>query len=79
MADRMRIVEEDAFARLQRLLKNKVVKGGPKKLAKDSKITQDYLDGLNRYDWFDIRLADDEASRQMESTQGQSGSKTHRV
>ncbi|WP_413438583.1 DNA-directed RNA polymerase subunit beta [Sulfuriferula sp. GW1] len=67
MADRMRIVEEDAFARLQRLLKNKVVKGGPKKLAKDSKITQEYLDSLNRYDWFDIRLADDEASRQMES------------
>jgi DNA-directed RNA polymerase subunit beta len=67
MADRMRIVEEDAFARLQRLLTNKVVKGGPKKIAKDSKITQDYLEGLNRYDWFDIRLADDEASRQMES------------
>ena len=67
MADRMRIVEEDAFARLQRLLQQKVAKGGPKKLAKDTKITQEYLDSLNRHDWFDIRLADEEASRQMES------------
>ncbi|MDP2024571.1 DNA-directed RNA polymerase subunit beta [Sulfuriferula sp.] len=67
MADRMRIVEEDAFARLQRLLQQKVAKGGPKKLVKDTKITQEYLDGLNRHDWFDIRLADEEASRQMES------------
>ena len=67
MADRMRIVEEDAFARLQRLLQQKLAKGGPKKLAKDTKITQEYLDSLNRHDWFDIRLADEEASRQMES------------
>ncbi|MES1998358.1 MAG: DNA-directed RNA polymerase subunit beta [Pseudomonadota bacterium] len=67
MADRMRIVEEDAFARLQRLLQQKVAKGGPKKLAKDTKITQEYLDSMNRHDWFDIRLADEEASRQMES------------
>ena len=67
MADRMRIVENDTFARLQRLVLNKVAKGGPKKLAKDSVVTQDYLDNNNRHDWFDIRLADDESSRQMES------------
>ncbi|ARU32370.1 DNA-directed RNA polymerase subunit beta [Sulfuriferula sp. AH1] len=67
MADRMRIVENDTFARLQRLVLNKVAKGGPKKLAKDSVVTQDYLDSNNRHDWFDIRLADDESSRQMES------------
>jgi DNA-directed RNA polymerase subunit beta len=67
MADRMRIVENDTFARLQRLVMNKVAKGGPKKLAKDTVVTQEYLDSNNRHDWFDIRLADDEASRQMES------------
>ncbi|MDR3390099.1 MAG: DNA-directed RNA polymerase subunit beta [Sulfuriferula sp.] len=67
MADRMRIVENDTFARLQRLVLNKVAKGGPKKLAKDTVVTQEYLDSNNRHDWFDIRLADDESSRQMES------------
>ncbi len=66
MADRMRIVENDTFSRLQRLVLNKVAKGGPGRLAKDTAVTQAYLDGHNRYDWFDIRLADDEASRQME-------------
>ncbi|HET9114026.1 MAG TPA: DNA-directed RNA polymerase subunit beta [Burkholderiales bacterium] len=66
MADRMRIVENDTFSRLQRLVLNKVAKGGPGKLAKDAVVTQDYLDAHNRYDWFDIRLAEDDASRQME-------------
>jgi len=67
MTDRMRIVENDTFARLEKLLHLKVANGGPKKLAKGSKVTRDYLESVNRHDWFDIRLADDEASRQMES------------
>jgi DNA-directed RNA polymerase subunit beta len=67
MADRMRIVENDTFARLQRLITGKLAKGGPKKLAKDTAVDLAYLESLSRYDWFDIRLADDEASRQMES------------
>ncbi len=67
LTDRMRIVEDDTFARLEKLLHLKVANGGPKKLAKGSKVTKDYLESLNRHDWFDIRLADDEASRQVES------------
>jgi len=67
MTDRMRIVEDDTFARLEKLLHLKVANGGPKKLAKGSKVTRDYLESVNRHDWFDIRLADDEASRQVES------------
>jgi len=65
--DRMRIVEGDTFARLEKLLHLKVANGGPKKLAKGSKITKDYLESVSRHDWFDIRLADDEASRGVES------------
>ncbi|HQT01348.1 MAG: DNA-directed RNA polymerase subunit beta [Hydrogenophilales bacterium 12-64-13] len=67
LTDRMRIVEDDTFARLEKLLHLKVANGGPKKLAKGSKVTKDYLDSLNRHDWFDIRLADDDASRQVEA------------
>jgi DNA-directed RNA polymerase subunit beta len=67
LTDRMRIVEDDTFARLEKLLHLKVANGGPKKLAKGSKVTNDYLESVNRHDWFDIRLADDEASRQVES------------
>ena len=67
LTDRMRIVEDDTFARLEKLLHLKVANGGPKRLAKGSKVTKDYLESLNRHDWFDVRLADDDASRQVES------------
>ena len=66
-ADQLRIVENDAFARIERMLLGKTVTGGPKRLAKGTKIGKDYLDGLNRHDWFDIRLADEEAASQLES------------
>jgi DNA-directed RNA polymerase subunit beta len=67
LADRMRIVEADAFARLARMLLNKIANGGPKKLAKGSKISREYLESLPGHDWFDIRVADEETSRQMEA------------
>ena len=66
LADQMRIVEEDAFARMRRLLIGKSAKGGPKKLAKGAEVTAAYLDDLNPHDWFDIRASDEEVSRQME-------------
>ena len=66
LADRMRIVEEDAFGRIERLLTNKVANGGPKKLAKGTKLTKAYLMEINRYDWFDIRMANEEAAQQLE-------------
>ncbi len=66
LADQMRIVENDAFGRIERLLVGKGVNGGPKKLAKGTKVTSDYLAELERYQWFDIRLADEDAARQLE-------------
>ncbi|MEW5770682.1 MAG: DNA-directed RNA polymerase subunit beta [Pseudomonadota bacterium] len=65
LADQMRIVEEDAFARMRRMLTGKPAKGGPKKLGK-ADITADYLDSVNPHDWFDIRVADEDLARQME-------------
>jgi DNA-directed RNA polymerase subunit beta len=63
----MRIVENDTFERLERLLTNKVANGGPKRLTKGTKVTKDYLVSMERYDWFDIRLANEEAAAQVES------------
>ena len=45
LADQMRIVESDTFERLERLLLNKTANGGPKRLAKGTKVTKEYLDG----------------------------------
>jgi len=67
LADQMRIVERDTFARIERLLINKVANKGPKKLAKGTKITKAYLDSIEPRDWFDIGLAVDETAQQLES------------
>ncbi|MGE5526285.1 MAG: DNA-directed RNA polymerase subunit beta [Rhodospirillaceae bacterium] len=69
LADQLRIVENDAFERLERLLIGKVANGGPKKLAKGTKIAKSYLDEVERHSWFDIRLAAEDVSQQMEQIQ----------
>ncbi len=66
LADQMRIVENDAFGRIERLLVGKTANGGPKKLAKGSKVTKTYLTEVERHSWFDIRLSDEDAARQLE-------------
>jgi DNA-directed RNA polymerase subunit beta len=66
LADQMRIVESDAFTRLEKLLLDKVANGGPKKLAKGSALTAAYLASVEHHQWFDIRVADDELAAQME-------------
>ena len=65
--DQLRIVEGDAFQRIERLLMKKEATGGPRKIAKGTVITKDYLDSLEKYHWFEIRLSDDEAAAQLES------------
>ncbi|MGH8736758.1 MAG: DNA-directed RNA polymerase subunit beta [Burkholderiales bacterium] len=66
LADQMRIVESDTFERLERLLVGKMANGGPKRLAKGTKLAKSYLESIERYDWFDIRLGNEEAAAQLE-------------
>jgi len=67
LADQMRIVERDTFARIEKLLLNKSAAKGPKKLTKGTKITKDYLASLEHYHWFDISLENEEAQQQLEN------------
>ncbi len=66
LADQMRIVEVDVFARLGKLLLGKTANGGPNKLAKGTKLTKEYLAGVEHHQWFDIRLTNEEAAAQLE-------------
>ena len=66
LADQMRIVERDAFARVGRLILGKKANGGPKKLVKGTTIDQVYLDSMDPHHWFDIRLSEDETALQLE-------------
>ena len=67
LADQMRIVERDAFARIRRMIVGQKANGGPKKLAKGTEIVDVYLDALEPYHWFDIRMADEEIATQLEA------------
>ncbi len=65
--DQLRIVEADAFDRIEKLLTGKTANGGPQKLAKGSKLDKAYLASVEKFHWFDIRPADDEVAAQLES------------
>src|SRR5579885_3524192 len=65
-ADQRRILEDDIYARVERLLINKTAEGGPAGLKAGHKITKTYLSELKREKWFDIRLRDDETNEQLE-------------
>ncbi len=67
LADQLRIVERDAFARVERLILGKPVNGGPKRLAKGATVTKEYLDGIDMHHWFDIRMTDEDVAQQLES------------
>jgi DNA-directed RNA polymerase subunit beta len=66
LADQMRIVEDDTFLRVERLLLGKTANKGPKKLAKGAKITKAYLTEIERHNWFDVDIANDKVNRQVE-------------
>ena len=76
--DQLRIVEADAFDRIEKLLVGKVANGGPQKLAKGSKIDKAYMAAIDRFHWFDIRPADDEVSSQLESIKNSLEQTRHR-
>ncbi|RYE64289.1 MAG: DNA-directed RNA polymerase subunit beta, partial [Oxalobacteraceae bacterium] len=75
--DQLRIVEGDAFQRLERLLVGKTVNGGPKKLAKGAVIDAAYLADLDKFHWFDIRPADDETANALEAMKESINEKRH--
>ncbi|MBL1294513.1 MAG: DNA-directed RNA polymerase subunit beta [Thiotrichales bacterium] len=66
LQDQYRIVESDTYARVEKLLLNKVAEGGPKGIKAGSKIAADYLEDLPRDKWFDVRLKNDDANTQLE-------------
>jgi len=64
--DQRRILEEDIYERVERLLHSKVAAGGPQGLKSGSKITKGYLSELPREKWFEIRVKNEEANSQLE-------------
>ncbi len=65
--DQLRIMQGDAYQRVEQMLLGKVAVGGPNGLASGAKITQEYLTDLERSKWFEIRLKSDEENAQLET------------
>jgi DNA-directed RNA polymerase subunit beta len=65
--DQLRIVEADAFDRIEKLLVGKVANGGPQRIAKGTVIDKPYLASIDKFHWFDIRPSDDDVANQLES------------
>ncbi len=64
--DQFRIVEEDAYARIEKLLTGRTAEGGPGALKSAEKVTKGYLSDLPRDKWFEIRLRNEEANEALE-------------
>lgn len=64
--DQFRILEGAIYARLRSQLLGKVANGGPSNLKKGDAITDEYLDGLKKVEWFQLRMKDDDANDAIE-------------
>ncbi len=69
--DQLKILEEDIFARVARLLIGKVAQSGPGQLKAETKITQAYLNGLKHSEWLKIRMKDEDINLQLETVVAQ--------
>jgi DNA-directed RNA polymerase subunit beta len=75
--DQLRIVEGDAFQRLKRQLVGQKVNGGPKGIARGDVITEEYLDNLEKYFWFDIRPEAEDVADSLEAIKESIEEKRH--
>ncbi|NIP48377.1 MAG: DNA-directed RNA polymerase subunit beta [Gammaproteobacteria bacterium] len=71
LQDQFRIYQDDIYQRLERLLVGKVAEGGPSGLKKGARITAAYLEELAHDKWFEIRLRNESANKQLESMSAQ--------
>ncbi|HKY92801.1 MAG TPA: DNA-directed RNA polymerase subunit beta, partial [Nevskiaceae bacterium] len=69
--DQLRIFEDDIFERVRKSLHGKTADGGPNKLHKGDRITNEYLDELPREKWFEIRLHNEETQQMLEAAHKQ--------
>jgi DNA-directed RNA polymerase subunit beta len=69
--DQLKILEEDIFARVARLLIGKVALSGPGSLKAGTEVTKDYLSGLRNSEWLKIKMKEEDINLQLETVIGQ--------
>ena len=71
LRDQYRILEDDVYDRLEKILVGKAAVGGPKDLQADARVTKAYLAELPREKWFEIRMKSEQANTQLETAREQ--------
>ncbi|MFW6259071.1 MAG: DNA-directed RNA polymerase subunit beta, partial [Halochromatium sp.] len=75
LADQLRIMEQDTFQRVEKMLVGKVADGGPGGFKAGEKITKKYLndlaEGQGKDKWLEIRLRSEESAAQLEAVAAQ--------
>ncbi|MDD5267901.1 MAG: DNA-directed RNA polymerase subunit beta [Methylococcales bacterium] len=69
--DQLKILEEDIFARVAKLLVGKVALSGPGGHKAGTEVTQDYLNGLKHSEWLKIKMKDEDINLQLETVVAQ--------
>ena len=64
--DQLRILEDDLYQRMERMLVGQAAEGGPNGLYGGATITLEYLSALRREQWFHIRMQAEELNEQLE-------------
>lgn len=64
--DQLKILEEDIYVRIAKLLIGKPAQSAPGQLKAGSEITQEYLDGLKHSEWLKVRMKDEDINLQLE-------------
>ncbi len=67
LGDQQRILEEDIYQRMEKLLLGEMVDSGPKGIEAGVEITRGMLIEVSREKWFEISLQDENANRQSEA------------
>src|SRR5690554_6757887 len=64
--DTLRILEDDIYSRIEKLLIGKTAAAGPGDIKAGTKITAEYLQSLPREQWLTVSVKDDDVNAQLE-------------
>ena len=67
LRDELRILEDDIFSRLEKILIEQTAQSGPEGLVSGTMISKDYLSSLARGLWFEIQLQDTNVQEKIEN------------
>lgn len=67
LGDELDILERNIYGRVRSILLDAVAEKGPDRFKKGTKVTEEYLNSIDRKEWLDIQLRDEAEQQKLES------------